>query len=309
MEGPTPVSALIHAATMVTAGVFLVIRCSPLFEYAPYILNLMVFFGAFTAIFSALCGVVENDIKKVIAYSTCSQLGYMFFICGLSGYNVGLFHLFNHAFFKALLFLSAGVIIHSVSNEQNLMRMGALSGVLPFTFSSMFIGLLSLNAFPYTSGFYSKEVILSSAFVSFGSFGSFAYLFGVLGSFLTAFYSYRLFFYIFISENNFHKSVILNVQEENIILCIPLFILAFFSIFSGYLFKDLFIGFGSTFFDYSIFILPSNLKIVDAEFLPGYIKVIPLIFSFAGWGCINPVLVDGLLKFYFINVYNLLKNE
>ena len=216
MEGPTPVSALIHAATMVTAGIFLVIRCSSLFEYAPNILKFLVFMGALTAIFAGVCGTVESDIKKVIAYSTCSQLGYMFFVCGLSGYNIGLFHLFNHAFFKALLFLTAGSVIHSLSNEQNIARMGALTEILPSTYNLMFIGLLSLNAFPYTSGFYSKEMILSTAYATYGFFGSFAYVLGTITSFLTAFYSYRLFYYIFISENNTNKQVILNFNSESI---------------------------------------------------------------------------------------------
>ena len=165
MEGPTPVSALIHAATMVTAGIFLVIRCSALFEYSPSSLCFLTFIGAFTAFFAGCCGLVESDIKKIVAYSTCSQLGYMFFICGLSGYNIGLFHLFNHAFFKALLFLSAGSVIHSLSNEQNITRMGGLKRILPFTFAMMLIGLLSLTAFPFTAGFYSKEIILSVAFI------------------------------------------------------------------------------------------------------------------------------------------------
>ena len=167
MEGPTPVSALIHAATMVTAGVFLIIRCSPIFEYAPGVLNIVTFVGALTAFFAATVGLVQNDIKKVIAYSTCSQLGYMIFACGISGYTVSLFHLINHAFFKALLFLAAGSIIHSLNNEQDMRRMGGLIRITPFTYSMMLIGSLSLAGFPFLSGFYSKDVILELAFVKY----------------------------------------------------------------------------------------------------------------------------------------------
>jgi len=282
MEGPTPVSALIHAATMVTAGIFLVIRCSPIFEYSALSLAFLTFVGASTSIFAGCCGVVESDIKKIIAYSTCSQLGYMFFICGLSGYNVGLFHLFNHAFFKALLFLSAGSVIHSLSNEQNILRMGGLRKLNPFTFSMMLIGLLSLTAFPYTAGFYSKEIILSIAFVDEHFIGNFSFFLGTLTSFLTAFYSYRLFYYVFLGENNSNKQVLLNFHSENVVTLVPLIVLAFFSIFSGFFFKELFLGLGSNFFDFSIFILPENFKIDKAEFLPSYIKTIPLIASFLG---------------------------
>ena len=167
MEGPTPVSALIHAATMVTAGVFVIIRCSFFFEYAPKILFLLIFFGSLTSIFAGLCATIENDIKKIIAYSTCSQLGYMFFSCGFSSYSVSLFHLFNHAFFKALLFLCAGVIIHALSNEQNIIHMGSLKKLLPFTYCATLIGLMSLTGFPFLSGFYSKELILLVIFLFF----------------------------------------------------------------------------------------------------------------------------------------------
>lgn len=282
MEGPTPVSALIHAATMVTAGIFLVIRCSPIFEYSPFSLRFLVIVGSFTAVFAGLCGMVESDIKKIIAYSTCSQLGYMFFICGLSGYNLGLFHLFNHAFFKALLFLSAGSVIHCLSNEQNITRMGSLKNILPFTYASTLIGLLSLNAFPFTSGFYSKEIILSATFASSGFVALFAYFLGTFTSFLTAFYSYRFFYYVFIAENNSYKRVMVNTTSENFITVIPLLLLSFMSLFSGYLYKDIFLGLGSNFFDYSVFILPKNAITSNAEFLPSYIKLIPLICSLLG---------------------------
>lgn len=175
MEGPTPASALIHSATMVTAGVFLIIQFSFLIEYCNFILKILILMGSFTSICMSLCAFVETDIKKIIAYSTCSQLGYMFFACGFSGYNIAFFHLFNHAFFKASLFLCAGVIIHALSNEQNLNRMGSLLYLLPFTASSLLIALLSLNAFPFTSGFYSKELILFLPYIYFDEFNVFIY--------------------------------------------------------------------------------------------------------------------------------------
>lgn len=175
MEGPTPVSALIHAATMVTAGVFLIIRCSPIFEYSPAVLTLMVFVGAITSFFAATVGIVQNDIKKIIAYSTCSQLGYMVFACGFSGYSAALFHLVNHAFFKALLFLSAGAIIHSLSNEQDIRKMGGLAKIMPFTYSMFLIGSLSLIGFPFLSGFYSKDLILEIAYSKYTLNSHFVY--------------------------------------------------------------------------------------------------------------------------------------
>lgn len=175
MEGPTPVSALIHAATMVTAGVFLIIRCSPLFEYSPAALCFITITGAVTAFFAASIGIFQNDIKKIIAYSTCSQLGYMIFICGLSGYNISLFHLLNHAFFKALLFLSAGAIIHGCSNEQDIRRMGGLRQLFPFTYAMLLIGSLALIGFPFLSGFYSKDLILEVAYARYSVSGLFAY--------------------------------------------------------------------------------------------------------------------------------------
>jgi NADH-ubiquinone oxidoreductase chain 5 len=175
MEGPTPVSALIHAATMVTAGVFLIIKCSPIFEYTPKILVFITLIGSFTAFFSATVGLVQNDIKKVIAYSTCSQLGYMIFACGLSYYHIAFFHLVNHAFFKALLFLSAGAIIHSLTNEQDMRKYGGLMQLLPFTATMLLIGSLALMGFPFLTGFYSKDLILEVAFAKYTISGSIAY--------------------------------------------------------------------------------------------------------------------------------------
>lgn len=237
MEGPTPASALIHAATMVTAGVYLVIRCSPIFELCPAALNCLVLVGTLTAAITAMCAVVETDIKKVVAYSTCSQLGYMFVACGFSGYHIALFHLFNHAFFKALLFLCAGSIIHSLSNEQNLMRMGGLKRLLPLTYCSMLVGLLSLSAFPFSSGYFSKELILALAICSHGPIATFAYIMGLFTAFLTSFYSYRLLYYIFFAECCVSKAVMLRIEKESYMLLFPFIFLSFFSIFGGAWFK------------------------------------------------------------------------
>ena len=198
MEGPTPVSALIHAATMVTAGIFLLARCSPLFEYAPNALIFVAIIGALTAFFAAATGLLQNDIKRVIAYSTCSQLGYMVFACGLSNYSVGIFHLANHAFFKALLFLSAGSVIHALSDEQDMRKMGGLRKLLPFTYAMIFIGSLSLMGFPFLTGFYSKDVILELTYAKYTSLSYIIYWLGTISAFLTAFYSIRLIYLVFL---------------------------------------------------------------------------------------------------------------
>jgi NADH-ubiquinone oxidoreductase chain 5 len=197
MEGPTPVSALIHAATMVTAGVFLIIRCSPLMEYASDVLLLITFIGALTAFFAATTGLFQNDLKKVIAYSTCSQLGYMIFACGLSNYNVSFFHLINHAYFKALLFLSAGSVIHALNDEQDMRKMGGLIKILPYTYIMILIGSLSLMGFPFLTGFYSKDVILELAYSKYTIMGSFSYYLGLVSAFFTAFYSFRVLYLTF----------------------------------------------------------------------------------------------------------------
>ena len=197
MEGPTPVSALIHAATLVTAGVFLVIRCSPIFEFSPNILFIIVLIGSLTALFSATVAIAQDDIKRVIAFSTCSQLGYMIFICGLSAYNISLFHLINHAFFKALLFLGAGSIIHSVVGEQDMRRFGSLIKLIPYTYSIMCVGFFALAGFPFLSGFYSKDLILEIAYSKYTLVGIFSYWLGSIGAFLTAFYSFRVLYFTF----------------------------------------------------------------------------------------------------------------
>jgi NADH-ubiquinone oxidoreductase chain 5 len=245
MEGPTPVSALIHAATMVTAGVFLISRCSPLLEYAPNALFLITLVGSMTAFFAATTGLLQNDLKRVIAYSTCSQLGYMVFACGVSNYSVGMFHLANHAFFKALLFLGAGSVIHAVADEQDMRRMGGLRYLVPFTFGVIVIGSLALMGFPFLTGFYSKDVILEVAFATYSNSGQFAYVLGIMAAFFTAFYSIRLLFLTFLSEPNGFRVVLIGAHDSPIRMAFPLFVLAFPSIFIGFLARDLFIGLGT----------------------------------------------------------------
>lgn len=282
MEGPTPVSALIHAATMVTAGVFIIIRCSFLMEYVPNVLLFIIFVGALTAFFAATTGLFQNDLKKVIAYSTCSQLGYMIFACGLSNYNVSFFHLINHAYFKALLFLAAGAIIHSLSDEQDMRKMGGLVNYLPFTYIMLLIGSLSLMGFPFLTGFYSKDIILELAFAKYAISGTFAYILGLISAFFTAFYSFRVLYLTFWTSTNSFKKIFVNVHESSFFICFPLFILSLGSIFIGYLTKDMFIGLGSNFFNNAIFNLNSNIIALNGEFMPFYIKLLPLYFSSLG---------------------------
>jgi len=282
MEGPTPVSALIHAATMVTAGVFLLARCSPIFEYAPNALFIVTIVGAMTAFFAATTGLLQNDLKRVIAYSTCSQLGYMVFACGLSNYSVGVFHLANHACFKALLFLGAGSVIHAVADEQDMRRMGGLKRLIPFTFVVMSIGSFALMGFPFLTGFYSKDVILEVAFGKYTNAGHFAYWLGTFAAFFTAFYSMRLTYLTFLSETNGFKPIIIGAHDSSIRMALPLFILVFPSIFIGYFSRDLFIGLGTGFWNNAFFVFPNNLNIIDAEFAPTFFKILPVCLSIFG---------------------------
>lgn len=245
MEGPTPVSALLHAATMVTAGVFLLIRCSPLFEYSNFSLGLIGLAGGLTAFFFSFCAVFQYDLKKVIAYSTCSQLGYMFLACSLSFYDIAFFHLFNHAFFKALLFLSAGSVIHALHDEQDMRRMGGLINFLPFTFFCMFFGSLAIMGFPFLTGFYSKDLILELFLSSYYIDSFFLYSLALLAAFFTAMYSLRLLFLVFFFKPNFF--FISFPQESSKYISSSLFSLAICSIFIGYVFSDLFGGWGSFF--------------------------------------------------------------
>jgi NADH-quinone oxidoreductase subunit L len=242
MEGPTPVSALIHAATMVTAGVFLVVRCSPIFEYSPFTLNIITVVGMTTAFFAATIALVQTDIKKIIAYSTCSQLGYMFFAAGVGAYNVAMFHLFTHAFFKALLFLGSGSVIHSFKDEQDINQMGAVYKKLPYTWILMIIGTLALTGFPFLSGFYSKDAIIEFAYLKGNTVGYYASGIGILTALLTSIYSWRLIFKTFHGTYNNQKLKIEEMHESPMVMLIPLIILAIGAIFAGFLFKDLFIG-------------------------------------------------------------------
>lgn len=279
MEGPTPVSALIHAATMVTAGVFLVARCSPLFELSPIALDLVVIVGATTAIFSATIALTQNDIKKIIAYSTCSQLGYMFFACGLSGYSSAIFHLATHAFFKALLFLSAGSVIHAMHHEQNIQKMGGLYKKIPFTYSMMWIGSLALAGFPPFAGYYSKDVILELAYTNHTSMGYFAYTVGIITAFLTAFYSWRLLFLVFHGKSRANQHDYDHAHESPILMLIPLTVLAVGSIVAGYIgFHILKMVSTNNFFNSAIIISMSKFFIYDEiHHAPILVKLSPMI--------------------------------
>jgi len=283
MEGPTPVSALIHAATLVTAGLYLLLRSSPILEYSPTALLIITLVGTTTAFFAATCGLVQNDLKRIIAFSTISQLGYMVMAIGLSQYNVALMHVVNHAFFKALLFLGAGAVIHSFADQQDVRRMGGLIKFLPFTYTVMLVGSLSLLATPFLTGFYSKDLIIELAFGAYSFSGTYAYILGSITAGLTAFYSFRLISLVFLTVPNGSKIVYLNSHEANLAVIIPLFVLALFSIFLGYVFSDLFVGIGSDFFGNSLFIHPNNISIIEAEFsLPIIIKLLPAILSLFG---------------------------
>ena len=257
MEGPTPVSALIHAATMVTAGVFLVVRCSPIFEYSELALNIITIVGMSTAFFAATVALVQTDIKKIIAYSTCSQLGYMFFAAGVGAYNVAMFHLFTHAFFKALLFLGSGSVIHAFKDEQNINNMGGVWKKLPYTYALMVIGTLALTGFPFLSGFYSKDAIIEFAYLKGNTTGYYAAGIGIFTALLTSIYSWRLIFKTFHGEYNNKKIKIEETHESPLVMLIPLVFLSIGAIFAGFFFKDLFIGYDSVnnFWQDSIFFL------------------------------------------------------
>ena len=242
MEGPTPVSALIHAATMVTAGVFLIVRCSYIYEYSEFSQSLITVIGMITAFFAATIALVQNDIKKIIAYSTCSQLGYMFFATGIGAYNVAMFHLFTHAFFKALLFLGAGAVIHSFQNEQDIRNMGGTWKKLPYTYTFMLIGTLALTGFPLLSGYFSKDAIIEFAYLENTPLGYYAATVGIITAFITSIYSWRLIFKTFHGTYSNQKISINNLHESPIIMLLPLFVLAIGSVVAGYIFKDIFIS-------------------------------------------------------------------
>jgi len=281
MEGPTPVSALIHAATMVTAGVYLLMRSSPLIEYSSTVLIICLWLGAITTVFSSLIGLFQQDIKKVIAYSTMSQLGMMVIAVGLSSYGIALFHLVNHAFYKALLFLGAGAVIHAVADNQDFRRYGGLRPFLPLTYSVMLIASLSLVAFPFMTGFYSKDFILESAYGQYYFSGTVVYIIATIGAMFTTLYSVKVLYLTFLTNPNGPLINYKNAHEGDIFMSLPLMILAVFSIFFGFVTKDMFIGLGSGFFsDNALFIHPSHEIMLDTEFgVATLFKLLPLMFT------------------------------
>ena len=323
MEGPTPVSALIHAATMVTAGVFMVARLSPIFEYAPIALSVVTFFGATTAIFAATIAITQNDIKRVIAYSTCSQLGYMFFACGVSAYGAGIFHLTTHAFFKALLFLGAGAVIHAMSDEQDMRKMGGIWRMVPVTYVLMWIGNLALaGIFPF-SGFFSKDIILESAFASHTGLGMYAFGLGILAAFLTALYSWRLLFLTFHGKPRADEKVMAHVHEAPAIMWVPLVGLAIGAIVIGYLMLPM-VATDIDFWGTSILVLPIHNALEDAHHVDFWVKALPMAVGVLGIGSAflfyvlkpelpgllatraRPVYLFLLNKWYFDELYDFL---
>ena len=311
MEGPTPVSALIHAATMVTAGVYLLMRTSPLIEYSSTVLILCLWIGAITTVFSSLIGLFQQDIKKVIAYSTMSQLGMMVIAIGLSSYNIALFHLVNHAFYKGLLFLGAGAVIHAWADNQDFRKYGGLRVFLPLTYSVMLIASLSLVAFPFMSGFYSKDFILESSFGQFYLSSTVVYFIATIGAMFTTLYSVKVLYLTFLSNPNGPLINYKQAHEGDIFMSLPLIILALFSIFFGYLTKDIFIGLGSGFFaDNSLFIHPLHEIMLNTEFaVSSFFKLLPLILtiSLSALSLVfSEYLFSILMYFKFSNVgYNI----
>lgn len=275
---PTPVSALLHAATLVVAGCYLLIRSSFILEYSPTILILTIFTGALSTFIGASSGLLQNDLKRIIAFSTISQMGYIFLAIGLSQYNVAIFHVVNHAFFKSMLFLAAGAIIHSMKDNQDIRKLGGLLYFLPFTYAIILIGSLSLAALPWLTGFFSKDLIIELSFGQYTLSGYFGYWLGTLTAILTCFYSFRLISIVFLTYPNAPKKYYLQTHESSSTVLIPLLILSLFSIFFGYLFSDLFVGIGSDFLANSIFTHPNHISIVEAEFsIPLLNKLAPTI--------------------------------
>ncbi|MBV1706722.1 MAG: NADH-quinone oxidoreductase subunit L [Hyphomicrobiales bacterium] len=346
MEGPTPVSALIHAATMVTAGVFMVARLSPLFEFSPVALSVVTIVGGMTAFFAATVGLVQNDIKRVIAYSTCSQLGYMFVAMGVGGYSLGMFHLFTHAFFKALLFLGAGSVIHAMHHEQDMRNMGGLRKDIPFTFWMMTIGTLALTGFPFTAGYYSKDAIIEAAYASHRFGAVFAWAMVVIAAGLTSFYSWRLVFMTFFGtrgalavaghhddhahddrahDDHGHGDHGHVPHESPLTMLVPLAVLALGALFAGLLFRNSFIGEGfAGFWKHALFLAPGNHLLHNMEEVPTYISLLPTLMMVVGFvvawlmyirwpgsaarlAGANPLLYKFLLnKWYFDELYDFL---
>ena len=283
MEGPTPVSALIHAATMVTAGVFLVARMSPVFEYAPTALTIVTVVGASTALFAATIGCVQNDIKRIIAYSTCSQLGYMFFAAGVGAYQGAIFHLFTHAFFKALLFLSAGAVIHAMSDEQDIRKMGGIWKKIPVTYAVMWIGSLALAGVPYFAGYYSKDFVLEAAYATHSGVGMYAFICGLLAAFLTAFYSWRLLILTFHGAPRADHHTMEHVHESPLVMLVPLLLLAVGAVFAGAVFAPSFIGHHwEEFWNGAIVNAPGNEIMHHVHEVPGWVPLAPTIVGLGG---------------------------
>jgi NADH-quinone oxidoreductase subunit L len=283
MEGPTPVSALIHAATMVTAGVFMVCRLSPMFEYAPVALELVTYVGAFTAFFAATIGLTQFDIKRVIAYSTCSQLGYMFFAAGVSAYGAAIFHLMTHAFFKALLFLGSGSVIHAMSDEQDMRKMGGLYKMIPATYAVMWIGSLALAGIWPFAGFFSKDTILEVAYAAQSNQGLIAFWLGIAGAFMTAFYSWRLLFMTFHGKPRADQHVLDHVHESPNVMLIPLYGLAAGAVLAGWLGYDYFVGGArEVFWRESLLVLEANDTLEAIHDVPGWVPWLPLVVSVSG---------------------------
>ncbi|BCH25604.1 NADH:ubiquinone oxidoreductase subunit L [Mesorhizobium sp. L-8-10] len=331
MEGPTPVSALIHAATMVTAGVFMLARLSPLFELSHSALTVVTFIGAFTAFFAATVGLVQNDIKRVIAYSTCSQLGYMFVALGMGFYSAAIFHLFTHAFFKALLFLGSGSVIHAVSDEQDMRRMGGLRTLIPVTYWMMIIGTLALTGVGIpatiigTAGFFSKDAIIEGAFVGHNAVAGFAFALLVIAACFTSFYSWRLIFMTFHGQPRATADVMHHVHESPPVMLVPLVLLAIGALFAGVVFHDYFIGeHYAEFWKASLFTLPDNHILHDFHEVPVWVKLAPFVAMLLGFGVAyhlyirrpeEPAAIAGrhqmiyqflLNKWYFDEIYDFL---
>lgn len=276
---------MIHAATLVTAGIYLLVRSSPLLEYSPTALLVIVIVGTTTLFVGALSGLLQNDLKRIVAFSTISQLGYMFLAIGLSQYHVALFHVINHAAIKATIFLAAGAIIHAVSDQQDVRKLGGLVNFLPFVYSVLVVATLSLIAIPGLTGFFSKDLIIELSYASYSFSGTYGFILGSLTAGLTAFYSFRLIMLVFYSSPNANVGTYNNVHESNLAVIIPLVALALISIGFGYVFSDAFVGVGSDLFGNSIFVLPGNMTIVEAEFaLPIYMKLLPTALTLLGAG-------------------------
>lgn len=324
MEGPTPVSALIHAATMVTAGVFMVVRLSPMFEYAPAALEMVTYVGGTTAFFAATVGLVQNDIKRVIAYSTCSQLGYMFFAAGVSAYGGAMFHLMTHAFFKALLFLGAGSVIHAMSGEQDMRKMGGIWRKVPITYGVMWIGSLALAGIWPFAGFFSKDLILEAAWAADTGPGAYAFWLGIAAAFMTAFYSWRLLFMTFHGAPRASSEVMAHVHESPRVMTIPLIALALGAVVAGLVGVEAFVGEGrEAFWGEAIAVLPAHDSIAAAHHeLPSWVKYLPLVMAVGGialawimyirWpalpaliaGRLRPLYLFLLNKWYFDELYD-----